>query len=54
MPVAQEGYDGFQQNQRVVITGARNALMARIARLLPRTTVLRMVRNLQAPAITGA
>lgn len=50
IPVARQGYDGFQQNKRVVITGARNAFMARLARTLPRTTVLRMVRNLQEPA----
>jgi hypothetical protein len=50
MPVAQQGYDGFQKNQRVVITGARNAFMARLGAFVPRTTLLRMVRNMQEPA----
>lgn len=50
MPVAQQGYDGFKANRRVVITGARNAFMARLAALMPRTTVLRIVRNMQEPA----
>lgn len=50
MPVAQQGYDAFQRNQRVVITGARNAIMARLAGIAPRGMVLSMVRNLQEPA----
>src|SRR5215470_15927886 len=28
MPVAKQGYNGFKRNQRVVVTGARNAIMA--------------------------
>ena len=50
MPVARQGYDGFQKNQRVVITGARNAFMARLVSFMPRATVLRVVRNMQEPA----
>ncbi|HEX4184021.1 MAG TPA: SDR family oxidoreductase [Caulobacteraceae bacterium] len=50
MPVAQQGYAGFQRNRRVVITGARNAVMARLAGIAPRSMVLSMVRNLQEPA----
>lgn len=50
MPVAQEGYDGFQQNRRVVITGGRNRLMVGAARMLPRGAVLRTVRRMQEPA----
>jgi hypothetical protein len=50
MPVARLGYDGFERNQRVVITGARNAIMARLAGIAPRGMVLSMVRNLQEPA----
>lgn len=49
MPVAEEGYRGWQQNQRVVITGLRNRIGARAAGLLPRGVILRIVRNLQSP-----
>ena len=48
--VAKLGYNGFRKNRRVVVTGARNALLAGLVPFLPRTTVLRMVRNLQEPA----
>jgi short-subunit dehydrogenase len=48
--VAQEGYAGFQRNERVVITGARNKLLASLAPFLPRRTLLSMVHNLQSPA----
>jgi short-subunit dehydrogenase len=48
--VAQMGYRGFQTNRRVVITGARNRVLARLAPWLPRTAVLSMVNNLQSPA----
>lgn len=47
MPVAEAGYEGFKRNQRVVITGKGNARNAALIRLLPRTTVLKMVRNMQ-------
>jgi len=50
MAVAREGYRGFQRNERVVITGARNALLAGLTRFMPREMVLRLVRNLQSPA----
>jgi short-subunit dehydrogenase len=50
MPVAQMGYDGFQKNRRVVITGARNAITARLAPFLPRERLLKIVRRLQEPA----
>jgi hypothetical protein len=49
-PVAQMGYDGFKSNRRVVVTGARNALLAGLAPYLPRTMLLSMVHNLQSPA----
>jgi uncharacterized protein len=49
-PVARQGYEGFQRNQRVVITGLRNALGARAVQFLPRTRVLKIVRSLQSPA----
>lgn len=48
--VAQTGYQGFQSNKRVVITGARNNVLARLVPYLPRKTVLSMVNNLQSPA----
>jgi uncharacterized protein len=50
MPVAQAGYEGFRQNQRVVITGKGNHRTARLVPFLPRTVVLRMVRNMQSLA----
>lgn len=49
MEVAEQGYRGFVANTRVVVTGARNATMAWLAPLLPRTMLLRMVRTLQSP-----
>jgi len=48
--VAQQGYRGFRDNKRVVITGARNALLARLAPFLPRGMLLNMVHNIQSPA----
>jgi short-subunit dehydrogenase len=48
--VAKLGYDGWRANRRVVITGARNALMARLVPFLPRRAVLGLVHNLQSPA----
>src|SRR5262245_7836605 len=50
MSVAQLGYRGFRDNRRVVITGARNAMLARMVPFLPRRTVLGLVHNLQSPA----
>jgi short-subunit dehydrogenase len=48
--VATLGYQGFINNRRVVVTGARNKLLTRLVPFLPRATVLRIVRNLQEPA----
>jgi len=47
--VAAAGYKGFRENQRVVITGKGNHRTARMVPFLPRTMVLKMVRNLQSP-----
>jgi len=47
--VAKQGYEGWQANKRVVITGARNALLARLVPFLPRRTILGIVHNLQSP-----
>ena len=49
MPVAEQGYRGWQENRRVVITGARNRVLAGLVPLMPRRVVLRMVRHLQSP-----
>ena len=49
MPVAEEGYRGWQRNKRVVVTGARNRVGAELAQILPRSIVLRLVRNIQSP-----
>jgi short-subunit dehydrogenase len=48
--VARMAYVAFRRNRRVVVTGARNQLLAGLAPLLPRRTVLAMVHNLQSPA----
>lgn len=48
LPVAERGYRGFQADERVVITGARNRAVAGLVRFLPRRAVLRMVRELQS------
>jgi hypothetical protein len=49
-PVAEEGYRGWQQNRRVVITGTRNRILARLAPFLPRKTLLGIVHGMQSPA----
>ena len=49
MPVAEAGYRGWQKNTPVVITGARNRVMAELVRFVPRRTLLRMVRRIQSP-----
>jgi short-subunit dehydrogenase len=48
--VARMGYRAFQKNQRVMITGLRNRVLARTVPYLPRTTILSMVYDLQSPA----
>jgi uncharacterized protein len=48
MPVAEEGYRGWQANKRVVVTGARNRVVAELARVMPRSLLLRMVRYIQS------
>ena len=49
MPVARMGYEAWQANRRVIITGTRNRVIASLVAFMPRTTVLRLVRNLQSP-----
>jgi short-subunit dehydrogenase len=48
--VARMGYRAFQKNQRVMITGLRNRVLARLGAFLPRKTLLATVYNLQSPA----
>ena len=48
--VAEMGYRAWQEERRVIVTGARNALLARLIPFLPRRTVLGIVHRLQSPA----
>jgi short-subunit dehydrogenase len=48
--VARMGYRAFQRNRRVLVTGARNAMLANLAPFLPRRTLLGVIHNLQSPA----
>jgi short-subunit dehydrogenase len=47
--VARMGYDAWQGNKRVAVTGMRNRVTASLVPFVPRTTLLRIVRNLQSP-----
>lgn len=49
MEVARQGYAGFRNNKRVVITGFSNAMTARLVPFLPRRTLLKIVRGVQSP-----
>ena len=49
MSVARMGYDAWQANKRVEVTGLRNRITASIAPFLPRTMLLRIVRGIQSP-----
>ena len=49
MSVAEAGYRAFQKNQRVIITGARNRILARLVPYLPRRTILDIAHRLQSP-----
>ena len=49
MSVAKQGYRAFQNNQRVIVTGARNKVLAGLVPYLPRKTILGIVHNLQSP-----
>ncbi|HVN36732.1 MAG TPA: SDR family oxidoreductase [Myxococcota bacterium] len=49
MSVAEAGYRAYQENQRVLVTGARNRLMARLVPYLPRRTVLDIAHRIQSP-----
>jgi len=47
--VAAMGYQAWRENRRVIVTGARNAMMARLVRFVPRRTLLASVYRLQSP-----
>jgi uncharacterized protein len=47
--VARLGYQAWQNNKRVAVTGSRNRIMASLVPFLPRAATLRLVRNLQSP-----
>jgi short-subunit dehydrogenase len=49
-PVAQQGYRGWRKNKRVVITGTRNKMLARLTPFLPRKTLLGIVHTMQSPS----
>jgi short-subunit dehydrogenase len=49
MSVAKSGYRAFQRNQRVLITGLRNRVLARMVAYMPRKTVLNIAHRLQSP-----
>jgi short-subunit dehydrogenase len=49
LSVAEAGYGAFQANQRVLITGARNRLLARLVPYLPRRTILDIAHRIQSP-----
>jgi short-subunit dehydrogenase len=48
--VAELGYQAWRKNHRVIVTGMRNSVVARLVPFLPRRTVLGLVHNLQSPA----
>ena len=48
--VAEKGYRAWLENRRVIVTGARNAVVARMVPFLPRKVLLSMVHRLQSPA----
>jgi short-subunit dehydrogenase len=48
--VARMGYRAFLKNRRVMITGTRNKVLARLGPFLPRKTLLNTVYNIQSPA----
>jgi short-subunit dehydrogenase len=47
--VAEMGYQAWQNNRRVIVTGTRNALVASLVPLMPRRAVLNLVHRLQSP-----
>jgi short-subunit dehydrogenase len=47
--VAEDGYRAYQQNQRVLITGMRNRILARMVPYLPRRTILDIAHRIQSP-----
>ena len=52
MQVANEGYDGLKRGDRIVVPGSDNKMIVAIARLLPRSAVLWLVRFFQRKPVT--
>jgi len=49
MDVARQGYEAWERNQRVIVTGTRNNIMATLVPFIPRTQLLKLVRRIQSP-----
>jgi len=49
MDVARAGYEAWEHNQRVIVTGTRNNIMATLVPFIPRTQLLKLVRRIQSP-----
>ncbi|HEY2774311.1 MAG TPA: SDR family oxidoreductase [Candidatus Binatia bacterium] len=47
--VAAQGYAAWKANRRVIVTGARNAILATLVPFLPRSTLLGIIHKLQSP-----
>jgi len=47
--VAALGYQAWKNNRRVIVTGARNAILASLVPFLPRRTLLGIIHKLQSP-----
>jgi short-subunit dehydrogenase len=47
--VADMGYRAWKDNRRVIVTGTRNAMLARLVKFLPRKRLLAAVYRLQSP-----
>jgi short-subunit dehydrogenase len=47
--VAALGYQAWKDNRRVIVTGARNAILANLVPLLPRGMLLNIIHKLQSP-----
>ena len=47
--VAEMGYRAWKENRRVVVTGARNAILASLVPFMPRRTLLGIIHKLQSP-----
>jgi len=53
MDVARAGYEAWEHNQRVLVTGTRNNIMATLVPFIPRAQLLKLVRRIQSPRAEG-